>query len=97
VAERFTIVYTREAADDIGNLRAFDRQKAIQGIEQYLSHQPRRVSRSRIKVMIQPFWSEYRLRLDEIRVYYDVDDINRRVNILRVLIKGTDPTPTVSP
>jgi mRNA-degrading endonuclease RelE of RelBE toxin-antitoxin system len=43
--------------------------------------------------MVQPFWSQYRLRADEFRVYYDVDEQSRAVNVLRVLAKGTEPTP----
>jgi mRNA-degrading endonuclease RelE of RelBE toxin-antitoxin system len=43
--------------------------------------------------MAQPFWSQYRLRVDEFRVYYDVDDDHRVVNVLRVLMKTTDQTP----
>jgi len=47
--------------------------------------------------MIQPFWSQYRLRIEDLRVYYDVDDVDRRVNVLRVLEKTTNPTPKESP
>ena len=43
--------------------------------------------------MGQPFWSQYRLRIDDFRVYYDIDEENRVVNVLRVLRKGTEPTP----
>ncbi len=42
--------------------------------------------------MEQPFWSEYRLRVDEFRVYYDVNEKSRVVNVLRVLEKGTETT-----
>ena len=44
--------------------------------------------------MTQPFWSQYRLRIDELRVYYDVDEGQRRVNVLRVLRKTTGATST---
>ena len=43
--------------------------------------------------MAQPFWSQYRLRIDDFRVYYDIDASKYAVNILRVLKKGTGPTP----
>jgi len=55
------------------------------------------VSKSRIKAMLQPFWSQYRLRVDEFRVYYDVDEDHLIVNVLRVLMKTTDQTPEESP
>jgi len=55
------------------------------------------VSRSRIKAMTQPFWSQFRLRIDEFRVYYDVDDALKKVSVLGVLFKATDSTPEESP
>ena len=69
----------------------------MDGIDRHLSHQPKAVSRSRIKAMTQSFWSQYRLRIDEFRVYYDVDDELRHVNVLRVLQKSTQTTPEESP
>ena len=75
----------------------FDQRKVLEGIEIHLTHQPKFVSKSRIKAMAQPFWSQYRLRIDEFRVYYDVDDDHRTVNVLRVLMKTTDQTPRETP
>jgi mRNA interferase RelE/StbE len=97
LAEPFVIRYSTEAANDMRAMRVFDRRKVLDGILDYLSHEPTRVSKSRIKLMVQPFWSQYRLRLDEFRVYYDIDNASRRVNILRVLMKTTDPTPRELP
>ena len=68
----------------------------MNGIEEHLVHQPKRTSKSRIKAMVQPFWSQYRLRVDDFRVYYDVDDDNHVVNVLRVLEKRTESTPQSS-
>lgn len=42
--------------------------------------------------MDQPFWSQYRLRVDDFRVYYDVDEQLHVVNVLRVIEKGTSET-----
>ncbi len=47
--------------------------------------------------MAQPFWSQYRLRIDDFRVYYDVEGAQPTVNVLRVLKKGTGSTPQVLP
>ena len=47
--------------------------------------------------MTQPFWSQYRLRVNDFRVYYDVDEAQRVVQILRVLLKGRGQTPTEKP
>jgi hypothetical protein len=53
------------------------------------------VSKSRIKAMLQPFWSQYRLRVDDFRVYYDVTETDQVqcVFILRILAKTTEATP----
>ena len=92
MSDRFDIRYAALAADDVRGLRAFDQRKVIDAIEEHLAYEPQRTSKSRIKAMEQPFWSQFRLRVDDIRVYYDVDEGNRAVNVLRVLKKGTEPT-----
>src|SRR5271166_1536767 len=89
----YQIRYANEAVEDIRRMRKFDQRKVLEGIEIHLTHQPKFLSKSRIKAMSQPFWSQYRLRVDEFRVYYDVDDDNCVVNVLRVLMKMTDQTP----
>ncbi len=89
----YEICYAEEAAEDIRRLRAFDQNKVMDGIEEHLTLQPRQESKSRIKAMSQPFWSQYRLRIDDFRVYFDVDEEEHAVNVLRVLEKGTASTP----
>jgi mRNA interferase RelE/StbE len=74
-------------------LRAHDQRKVLDAIDNHLRHQPTQVSRARIKAMRQPFWSQYRLRVEDFRVYYDVDDSQRAVSVLRVLEKGQAQTP----
>jgi mRNA interferase RelE/StbE len=96
-SEPYEIRYAGEAVADLRGMRPFDRRKVVDGIELHLVHQPKFVSKSRIKAMIQPFWCQYRLRIDDFRIYYDVDDSGRAVNVLRVLMKTTGPTPEESP
>jgi mRNA interferase RelE/StbE len=97
MAYRYEIRYADTAVEDIRGLRAFERAKIVDGIELHLTHQPTLVSKSRIKAMTQPFWSQYRLRIDDVRVYYDVSENDRLVNVLRVLKKTTEQTPEKSP
>lgn len=92
----FEIRLAEEAQDDLRGLRAFDRTRVAAGMEQQLIHQPKQVSKSRIKKMVEPFWCQYRLRVDEFRVY-DVDDTNQVVNVLRIIEKGRDTTPEQNP
>jgi mRNA interferase RelE/StbE len=90
----FEIHYADEAVHDLRSFRAFDQKKILAGIEAHLLSEPTKVSRSRIKQMVQPFWSEYRLRVDDFRVYHDVDRDSGRVNVLRILEKGREATPS---
>ena len=94
MAEPFKLRYTEKVLADLGTLRKFDQRRVLDAIVLHLSHEPTRVSKSRIKRMVQPFWSQYRLRIDEFRVYYDVDLNARAVNLLRVLTKDTESTQT---
>jgi mRNA interferase RelE/StbE len=93
----YQIRYTTEALEDLGAVRAFDRSKVRAAILQHLAHQPTRISHSRIKRMTQPFWSQFRLRVGEFRVYYDVDEETSAVLVLRLFKKGTGITPEESP
>ncbi len=93
----YDIEYAERAIVDLESLRAFDRRRIVEAVQLHLAHEPKRESKSRIKEMTQPFWSHYRLRVNEFRVYYDVVEDSRMVNILRVLEKGTRQTPEVSP
>jgi mRNA interferase RelE/StbE len=93
MSDRFDIRYAAVAADDVRGLRPFDQRTVMDAIEEQLAYEPQRTSKSRIKAMEQPFWSQFRLRVDDIRVYYDVDEENRVVNVLRVLNKGSESTP----
>ena len=90
--EPFWIQLTEDSTSEMNALRAFDRTKVVQAMFTHLTHEPTKVSRSRIKKMDQPFWSQYRLRIEDFRVYYDVDEDTRRVTILRILKKGTEET-----
>ena len=91
------IRYTTEAVQDIAALRAFDQAKVRSTIRQHLPHNPTRESRSRVKRMVQPFWSQFRLRVGDFRVYYDVDDGASVVYVLRVLRKGSQTTQQAEP
>jgi mRNA interferase RelE/StbE len=91
--EPFIIRYAQDALADVKALRAHDQRKVLDAIDSQLHHNPTQVSRKRIKAMRQPFWSQYRLRVEDFRVYYDVDHSQRAVSVLRVLEKGQGQTP----
>jgi mRNA-degrading endonuclease RelE of RelBE toxin-antitoxin system len=97
MSQRYRVRYAQESITDLRGFRSFDQRAILEGIERHLTTQPTQVSRSRIKAMVQPFWSQYRLRFGEFRVYYDVDDVARQVSVLRILKKGRQTTPEEAP
>ena len=97
MADAYSIDYAPQAVSDIRALQAFERATVVAAVERHLTYEPTAVSRSSIKRMVQPFWSQFRLRSGDVRVYYDVDEPSRRVHVLRVLTKGTAATPQESP
>src|SRR5438132_7711550 len=71
----YDIVLAPEAAEDLGNLKANVRAAVRDAIEQYLRHQPTKVSKSRIKRLRGLSHPQYRLRVgDDLRVFYDVTE-----------------------
>ena len=55
-------------------------------IEVHLRHEPTKVSKSRIKRLRQLQQPQYRLRVDDMRVFYDV--IEQRVEVLAIVPKA---------
>lgn len=80
----YEIVLTHEAVDDLRTLSRYDRTKIEDALETHLRHEPMKISRSRIKRMRDLAKPQYRLRVDEWRVYYDVTGQN-------VVIHGVIP------
>jgi len=82
----FRLEFDPEARADLKAMRAFERTATLDMIERVLAQSPTITSRSRIKRLRGLDSPEYRLRVDEIRVFYDViDDL---VYVLRVLPKS---------
>lgn len=70
---RYEIQFTHTAAQDLLALRAADRAKITDAIETHLRYEPEKVSKSRIKRLRHLLSPQYRLRVDEHRVFYDVE------------------------
>jgi len=83
----FEIELVRGAKEDLKRLRKTDQVKILDRIEKHLSQDPTRQSRSRIKRLGGAVFPPFRLRVDEFRVYYDVDEAERRVVIYGVIRK----------
>jgi len=61
------------------------------GMERFLSGTPTRQGKSRIRRLRGIENPDYRLRLGEYRVFYNVDTSGRRVEVLRILHKDETP------
>jgi addiction module RelE/StbE family toxin len=68
---------------DLAELRAYDRQRLLGSIEQQLSHQPLEATRNRkpLHGQEEPIWE---LRVGTYRVFYDVEESERRVIVRTV-------------
>ena len=66
------IVLAPEAVDDLRGMEAYVRATVRTALETHLRHGPGKASRSRIKRLRGLRHPQYRLRVGDIRVFYDV-------------------------
>jgi mRNA-degrading endonuclease RelE of RelBE toxin-antitoxin system len=81
----FEIVLAPEAVEDLKRLRANVRVTVRVALV-HLRHEPERASRSRIKRLRGLLRPQYRLRVDEVRVFYDVSGAT--VEVLAIVPKS---------
>jgi mRNA-degrading endonuclease RelE of RelBE toxin-antitoxin system len=65
---------TKNAENDLRALDARFRAAVIAAMRAHLTHEPAKTSKSRIKRLRDLKLPQYRLRVDEIRVYYDIGE-----------------------
>jgi mRNA interferase RelE/StbE len=82
---RFEILLAPEAVEDLRGLRAHVRSEVRDAIEEHLRHEPKKESQSRIKRLKGISRPQYRLRVGDIRVSYDVT--SAQVEVLAVVSK----------
>mgnify|MGYP001590130051 CR=1 FL=1 len=83
---RHEIIFAPEAVEDLEKLPANQRSLVRDAVEKHLRHEPEKISKSRIKRLRGLRHPQYRLRIDEIRVFYDVTE--ERVEILVIVPKS---------
>jgi mRNA-degrading endonuclease RelE of RelBE toxin-antitoxin system len=83
---KYEILFAPEAIQDFKRLSARDRSTIKEAIEKHLSYEPQRTSKSRIKKLRGVSRPQYRLRVGEIRVFYDV--VEENVEILAIIPKS---------
>ena len=79
------IVLKPSAIRDLDRLRRFKAAAVADGMEESLTHEPTKESKSRIKRLRGVQKADYRLRLGAYRVFYSVDAAHYRVDVLRIL------------
>jgi mRNA-degrading endonuclease RelE of RelBE toxin-antitoxin system len=83
---RHEIILAPSAIRELGALRADVRGRVRDAIEVHLRHEPTKVSKSRIKRLRGLDRPQYRLRVDEVRVFYDVTEGS--VQVLAIVPKS---------
>ena len=81
----YEIILSPEAVEDLRELRAIDRSNVKAAMEEHLRHTPERLSKSRIKRLRGLRHPQYRLRVGELRVLYDV--AGTQVQVLAIVHK----------
>jgi mRNA-degrading endonuclease RelE of RelBE toxin-antitoxin system len=82
---RFEILLAPEAIEDLRKLKAGERTAVKEALETHLRHEPTKNSRSRIKRLRGVARPQYRLRVEEVRVFYDVS--GSTVEVLAIVPK----------
>ena len=82
---RHEIILAPEALRDLRRLRPHLRCEVRDALEPHLRHEPTKVSRSRVKRLRGIARPQFRLRVGEARVYYDVS--HKCVEVLAIVLK----------
>src|SRR5213593_1771334 len=83
---RFQIILAPEAVEDLRRLKASERTAIKEALETHLRREPAKTSRSRIKRLRGIARPQYRLRVEEVRVFYDVS--GSTVEVLAIVPKS---------
>ena len=82
----FAIVLAPEAVEDLGRLTANVRATVRIALETHLRREPEKTSRCRIKRLRGLLRPQYRLRIGDVRVFYDVSGTT--VEVLAIVAKS---------
>ena len=83
---RYKIIFAPEAVQDFKRLSTRDRSTVRETVEKHLRYEPQKISKSRIKKLRGIRRPQYRLRVEEIRVFYDI--VEATVEVLAVIPKS---------
>ena len=81
----FEILLAPEAIRDLEKLKASLRAEVRDAIERHLRNRPTRTSKARIKRLRGVSRPQFRLRVRDVRVFYDV--VDAKVHVLAIVAK----------
>jgi mRNA interferase RelE/StbE len=84
----YEIVLTNTARNHYRELDARWKASVKEGLEPDLRHEPAKVSKSPIKRLRDMRQPEYRLRVSDYRISYDIDSESQRVVVAAIVLKG---------
>ena len=84
---KYQVVIARSAQEDFKKLNARWRSSLREAMRIHLENAPKQESKSRIKRLKGLRQPQYRLRVDRLRVFYDVNDEQGRVEVLGFMMK----------
>lgn len=92
-----TVRYTEGVAEDLKALRATDRRRVLDKIEEQLLHNPTQETRNKkILLGLKPPWEHeepvWELRIGKFRVFYDVSQADENVIIRAIRTKPPHQT-----
>jgi mRNA-degrading endonuclease RelE of RelBE toxin-antitoxin system len=86
----FDVVLAPEAVEDLKRIKAHVQAEVLRALEKHLRHEPDKTSRSRIKRLRGLRRPQYRLRVGDVRVFYDVS--GPTVEVLAIVAKSEVPS-----
>ena len=85
---KYEVVIAHSAQEVFKRLDARWRSSLKAAMRKHLENAPRRESKSKVKRLRGLRQPQYRLRVDKMRVFYDVNDGEKRVEVLGFVLKS---------
>jgi mRNA interferase RelE/StbE len=87
VRMKYRVIIAKSAEESFKKLDARWRATVKEAMQTHLENAPKQESRSRIKRLRGLRQPQYRLRVDRLRVFYDVNDNQGQVEVLGFVMK----------
>ncbi len=93
----YAIEFAARVEEDLADLRAHERRRILDGIDEQLAYQPAEITRNRKPIVgLVPPWEHeqpvWELRVGEHRVFYDVNEPAHRVVVRAIRYKPPHKT-----